>query len=85
MTFLEHSLRLAEPEGYVRLFADLGHPMAHLLQEARSRGVLADYAKKLLSAFRGGAVFPGPAEQVVPEPLTEREEEILKLVAAGLI
>ena len=37
MTALERALRLAEPEGYVRLFADLGLPMARLLQEARSR------------------------------------------------
>ena len=31
MTSLEHALRKAEPEGYVRLFADLGLPMARLL------------------------------------------------------
>jgi LuxR family maltose regulon positive regulatory protein len=47
MTSLERALRLAEPEGYVRLFADLGLPMARLLQEARSRAVMPDTSKTL--------------------------------------
>ena len=46
MTSLERALRLAEPEGYVRLFADLGLPMARLLQEARSRDVMPDYVAR---------------------------------------
>ena len=41
MTTLERALRLAEPEGYIRLFADLGLPMARLLQESHARGVMA--------------------------------------------
>ena len=36
MISLERALRLAEPEGYIRLFADLELPMGRLLQEARS-------------------------------------------------
>ncbi|HEX9838539.1 MAG TPA: tetratricopeptide repeat protein, partial [Anaerolineales bacterium] len=52
MTSLEHALRLAEPEGYMRLFADLGLPLARLLQEARSRAVMPDYVERLLTAFR---------------------------------
>lgn len=50
MTSLERALRLAEPEGYVRLFADLGLPMARLLQAARAREVMPDYVAKLLAA-----------------------------------
>jgi LuxR family maltose regulon positive regulatory protein len=84
MTSLERGLRLAEPEGYVRLFADLGLPMARLLQEAHSRNVLPDYVAKLLAAFSTDLAFPTLAEQVLPEPLTHREREILELVAAGL-
>jgi LuxR family maltose regulon positive regulatory protein len=84
MTSLERGLRLAEPEGYVRLFADLGFPMARLLQEARSRDVLPDYVAKLLAAFSTDLTIPSLAEQVLPEPLTHREQEILELVAAGL-
>jgi LuxR family maltose regulon positive regulatory protein len=80
---LERALRLAEPEGYVRLFADLGLPMARLLQQARSRAVLLEYVEALLAAF-GGDPAIAPPEAALPEPLTSREQEILELVAAGL-
>jgi hypothetical protein len=40
---LERALRLAEPEGYLRLFADIGLAMARLLQEARARDVMPAY------------------------------------------
>jgi LuxR family transcriptional regulator, maltose regulon positive regulatory protein len=80
---LERALRLAEPENYVRLFADLGLPLARLLQEARSRGVMPEYVQRLLAAFGAGvpALQAGPA---LPEPLTARETEVLQLLAAGL-
>jgi LuxR family transcriptional regulator, maltose regulon positive regulatory protein len=82
MTSLERALRFAEPEGYVRLFADLGLPLARLLQEARSRDVMPDYVKQLLAVFSADLAFP--AEITLPEPLTAREREILELVVAGL-
>ncbi len=84
MTSLERALRLAEPEGYVRRFADYGLPMARLLQEARSRNVMPGYVETLLAAFDGDLSSPIPAQQALPEPLTEREQEILELLAAGL-
>jgi LuxR family maltose regulon positive regulatory protein len=85
LTALERTLRLAEPEGYVRLFADLGLPMARLLQEARSRAVMSDYVEKLLTACGSDlSSSPTSAEIALPEPLTPREREVLHLVAAGL-
>jgi LuxR family maltose regulon positive regulatory protein len=84
MTALERSLRLAEPEGYVRLFADLGLPMARLLQEARERAVASEYVAKLLAAFEGDPAIPAQASGSLPEPLSQREQEVLKLIAAGL-
>jgi LuxR family maltose regulon positive regulatory protein len=84
MTSLERALRLAEPEGYVRLFADLGLPMARLLQEAHSRAVLPEYVDKLLAAFAGDLSFGSGAGAAPPEPLSPREHEILRLIAAGL-
>jgi LuxR family maltose regulon positive regulatory protein len=84
LTALEHALRLAEPEGYVRLFSDFGLPMARLLQAARSRDVMPDYVDTVLAAFGGDASLPAPSQQVLPEPLTGREQEILELLAAGL-
>jgi LuxR family transcriptional regulator, maltose regulon positive regulatory protein len=79
---LEHALRLAQPEGYVRLFADLGLPLARLLQAARARAVLPDYVARLLAAFSHD--LPSPALETLPEPLTAREQEILEMLAAGL-
>jgi LuxR family maltose regulon positive regulatory protein len=84
MTALERALRLAEPEGYARLFADLGLPMARLLQEARSRAVMPDYVIRLLAAFGGDLPSASAADQALPEPLTRRQQEILELLAAGL-
>jgi LuxR family maltose regulon positive regulatory protein len=84
MTSLEHALRLAEPEGYVRLFADLGLPMARLLQEAHSRAVIPDYVAKLLKVFGNMDWSRANRDGGLPEPLTDREQEIVKLVAAGL-
>jgi LuxR family maltose regulon positive regulatory protein len=48
---LERALRLAEPEGYVRIFVDAGLPMARLLSAAAAQGIMPDYIGKLLSAF----------------------------------
>jgi LuxR family transcriptional regulator, maltose regulon positive regulatory protein len=82
MTSLERALRLAEPEGYLRLFVDLGLQMAQLLQEAHSRNVMPDYVKTILGSFSGELL--SITHEVLPEPLTSREQEVLKLVAAGL-
>lgn len=84
MTVLHLALQMAEPEGYVRLFADLGLAMARALQEARSRNVLPAYVDRLLAAFGGEPEFAMPAHQALPEPLTPREQEVLQFVAAGL-
>ena len=89
---LDRALRLAEREGYVRLFVDEGPPMAALLQEALARRILPGYAEKLLAAFpttegRGlRAEAPkftpsalGPQSSPLVEPLSQRELEVLRL------
>ena len=48
---LSRALKLAESEGYVRLFVDEGPAMAYLLREAAARGVMPDYTGTLLAAF----------------------------------
>ncbi|HET9662515.1 MAG TPA: LuxR C-terminal-related transcriptional regulator, partial [Thermomicrobiales bacterium] len=78
---IERALRLAEPEGPVRLFLDLGAPLAELLHKAERRRVLSSYGVRLRAA--GMRVIPRPAHGLV-EPLSERELEILRLAAAGL-
>jgi LuxR family maltose regulon positive regulatory protein len=84
MVSLERALRLAEPEGYVRLFADLGHPISRLLQEARSRDVMPDYVARLLAACGADLANAALTIGTPPEPLSVREQEVLKLIAAGL-
>jgi LuxR family maltose regulon positive regulatory protein len=83
LSALDQALRLAEPEGYVRTFVDLGLTMGRLLQEAHSRDVLPEYIDSLLTAFDdlGGHADGQPA---LPEPLTPREYDVLELMAAGL-
>ena len=75
---LERALSLAEPEGYVRVFVDEGAPMALLLQEAASRGVAPDSTRRLLAAF------PSARPDAAQALLSDRETEVLRLIAAGL-
>ena len=81
---LERALRLAEPEGYVRLFADLGLPLARLLQDARARSVMPDYVGRLLAACGADLTAAASGRGALPEPLSPREREVLSLIAAGL-
>jgi LuxR family maltose regulon positive regulatory protein len=82
---LEQALALAEPEGYVRLFVDMGPPMAALLKAAGSRGIAPQYVARLLSAFAPHAPSrPAIEQQPLIEPLTDRELEVLELLAEGL-
>ena len=81
---LEEALRLAEPEGYIRLFVDLGQPMARLLQEARTRRVQPTYVATLLAAFGEDVAALSAGAEALPEPLSHREQDVLRLIAAGL-
>jgi LuxR family transcriptional regulator, maltose regulon positive regulatory protein len=96
LTALAEALSLARPEGYVRVFADEGPPMAALLRSlvrARQRGRAAavppaarDHLNRVVGAFRAPAGHPEqPAAGAAGllEPLTRRELEVLGLVAAG--
>jgi LuxR family transcriptional regulator, maltose regulon positive regulatory protein len=88
---LTQALAMAEPEGYVRTFVDQGPPMAELLSqalEARQRGRLDPpvppyYFRKLLAAAERDATRAASPVAEFPEPLSERELEVLALIAAG--
>jgi LuxR family maltose regulon positive regulatory protein len=84
LTSLEQSIRLAEPEGYVRTFIDLGLPMARVLQEARDRRLMPEYVATLLASFAPEALADLPQRATLPEPLSERERDVLRHLAAGL-
>jgi LuxR family maltose regulon positive regulatory protein len=85
-------LALAEGGGFIRLFVDEGPLMAQLLTEAARQGIMPDYANRLLAAFGDLTKDEGRTTRVsssvlrpssLPEPLSQRELEILKLVAQG--
>jgi LuxR family maltose regulon positive regulatory protein len=87
---LERALSLAEPEGYMRTFIDEGEPMARLLLLLNSQGSSASqgYLSRLLDAF-GIQTQEGSRSSVTSpalpiELLSERELEVLRLVAEGL-
>jgi LuxR family maltose regulon positive regulatory protein len=83
---LERSLHLAEPEGYARLFVDEGPPMAGLLEAIAARGPLRVYARRLLTML-GTPGAPAPSfrrENDLAEPLSDREREVLRLLATEL-
>jgi LuxR family transcriptional regulator, maltose regulon positive regulatory protein len=79
---LGRALAVAEPEGYVRTFVDLAAPMEGLLRRSVMKGVHAGYASRLLEAFgsTAGKLSAGP----LSEPLSERELEVLRMIASGM-
>jgi LuxR family maltose regulon positive regulatory protein len=86
---LERALVLAEPEGYVRIFIDKSAPMGELLRQAVARGIAPGYVDKLLAALDAEKherppLHPRTSALLLVEPLSERELEVLRLLAAGL-
>lgn len=103
LSALASTVRLAEPEGYIRSFLDEGTPMQTLLSslrvQQRKQGptpyldtVLASFSS---ASFRKEKPHPElptspssprlPHEQASPllDPLSEREQEVLRLLAQG--
>jgi LuxR family maltose regulon positive regulatory protein len=81
---LGRALALAEPEGFVRLFANYRATLVPLLRAASARGMSPRYASRLLSAMGAAGTERGEAAESLADPLTEREHEVLQLLAAGL-
>ena len=85
---LERAVALAEPEGYVRTFVDEGDPLRDLLRHAVAAGISSTYLRRLLSTreerTHSVSVPPRAPDAALQEPLTAREAEIIRLVAAGM-
>jgi LuxR family maltose regulon positive regulatory protein len=100
---LEHAARLADPEGYVRIFAEHGPPMVALLRLLTDRHPMWAYVRTLLAAaaapepavaappMSAPSVSLAPAPPVpetvsggVVDPLSERELQVLRLLATDL-
>lgn len=89
LTALARALALAEPEGYLRSFVDESEAMRLLLAEfSQNRShPSCGYANKLLAAFAQPVTAPTPVKvrrANLPDPLSEREIEVLKLLQSEL-
>ena len=81
---LQQAVTLGEPGEYIRVFIDEGESIARLLARLKpeNQGQQA-YIRSLLSTTR----HPSPAtrhSQPLIEPLSERELEVMQLIAEGL-
>ncbi len=90
--FLLDALTIAYPAGAVRSFLDLGEPMRLLLLECAPRVEsphLKTFVQELLSLFshspsKPASEKPASRNQDLIEPLSDREIEVLCLLADGL-
>ena len=96
LAVLEEAMALAEPQGCVRAFVDLGASMQRLLIKAnhgprpRYTAMLLEAIQTQLAAMAPAAPPPEPEEQppgtvrAVADPLSQRELQILTLICKGL-
>jgi LuxR family maltose regulon positive regulatory protein len=88
---LKLALSLAESSGLMMIFVSKGKPVAELLEEITEikkrdhdeakAGFSLSYAKKIMSVFKAGTP---PKIEGLMDPMSERELEVLYLIAAGL-
>lgn len=96
LAILEQALTLAEPEGYIRVFADEGEPMRSLLSQVHPTNQrLHAYVQTLLAACYAPTIEHKSLAELHPategtrlqqpllEPLSDRELEVLHLLADG--
>jgi len=89
---LEKALEIGERYGYAQVFDD-SPQLDRLLQKVAERKIHPQYARELLTIFqswRGKRKFAGEATNVevkqssLVDPLSERELEVLRMLASGL-
>ncbi|GAA1646519.1 LuxR C-terminal-related transcriptional regulator [Georgenia ruanii] len=78
---LRRAITLAEPEGYVRVFADEGRPLVTVLRAVEKQGASRAYVRRLLAAAVPSA--GGAAPQLIA-PLSDRELDVLRLLRTDL-
>ena len=83
LRILSETLTLAASDGLIRLFVDVGPPMEQLLTKAAALGIMPEFTTHLVSAFHDGDI-PSSSPQPLSEPLSDRELEVLQLIAEGL-
>lgn len=83
VSLLDEALELAEPEGFIRTFLDLGQPIISILRAISATGKMRRYARRLL-AHVADTNDLHPPEAAVLTPLSQRELTVLQFVATRL-
>ncbi|MDQ2757868.1 MAG: LuxR C-terminal-related transcriptional regulator [Actinomycetota bacterium] len=83
-SLLGQALRLAEPQGYVRLFVAEGPPLVPLLEALLRREPTWAYPRRLLDALAGVSKPVAAEDQGLADPLSARELDVLRLLATDL-
>lgn len=88
LALIEQALILGESRGLIQVFVDEGSDLARLLYTAIKQDILPTYAQRIIAAFPIETPLPTTVQALSEdewiEPLTDRELEILQLVAEGL-
>jgi LuxR family maltose regulon positive regulatory protein len=79
---LRRAVDLAEPEGFVRVFADEGEPMARALAALAKRDGWSPALRRLRAAAGQGPNRPDVPGAI--DPLSDRELDVLRLLASEL-
>ena len=80
LNMLERALEIGKANGYVRVFLDEGEALQTLLAQIQ-RSRKDEFVAELLAAFGKSARID---QSSLIEPLTEREIDVLKLIAEGM-
>ncbi len=82
---MERAIRMAEPAGFMRVFLEEGQPAASILRLVRTGTARPEYVETLLDAFRNPQVRSAApsSSNFLFEALSERELEVLRLIAEG--
>jgi LuxR family maltose regulon positive regulatory protein len=88
---LEEAVALAQPGGWIRPFVEAGPLMADVLKRLHKQNVAVHYIPRILDAFSDQAassptlpVTASPHPQLLSEPLTHRELDVLALLSQRL-
>jgi len=84
LTVLEEAVNLAVPSGFIRPFVESGPAMVSLLKRLAEKNIALDYIGHLLDAISPPTHQPSSIARTSDGQLTNREQDILELVAQRL-
>ena len=75
---------MAESGGFIRSFVEAGDKLVPILHQATRQGITPDYTRRILKAMTNGGKVTEMDQSSLIEALSEREIEVLRLVASGM-